>query len=119
MSVEMPPIGKQPVKMPPREVDSVAALLRQRAEVAGVAFDDEVAERLEAYFELLTRWNRTINLTSLPLEPPTAAAIDRLLIEPLTAIPHLSATADIWFDLGSGGGSPAIPLQIARPRQLR
>jgi 16S rRNA (guanine527-N7)-methyltransferase len=105
--------------MPPREVDSVAALLRQRAELAGVAFGEEVAQKLESYFTLLARWNRTINLTSLPLEPPTAAAIDRLLIEPLTAIPLLSASADVWFDLGSGGGSPAIPMQIARARHLR
>jgi len=105
--------------MPPREVDSVAALLRQRAELAGVAFGEEVAQKLEAYFALLTRWNRTINLTSLPLEPPTAAAIDRLLIEPLTCVPLLSASADVWFDLGSGGGSPAIPMQIVRARHLR
>lgn len=103
------------MNIPPREADSIATLLRQRAEFANVSFGEEVARKLEAYFALLTRWNRAINLTSLPLEPPTAAAIDRLLIEPLAAIPLLSGSADVWFDLGSGGGSPAIPMQIARP----
>jgi 16S rRNA (guanine527-N7)-methyltransferase len=71
---------------------------------------------LEAYFRLLTQWNATINLTALPLDAPTDETFDRLLVEPLCAskqIPHDSA--GVWFDLGSGGGSPAIPLKIARP----
>lgn len=106
--------------MPPREAEPVGELIRQRAERADVSLSEDVAQKLESYFGLLTRWNRTINLTSLPLEPPTAAAIDRLLIEPLTAIPLLSPNAAVWFDLGSGGGSPAIPLHIARDaRHLR
>lgn len=103
-----------------REAEAVHVLLQQRAELANVPLQDDVAQKLEAYLELLTRWNRTINLTSLPLEPPTAASVDRLLIEPLSAIPFLSPHVTVWFDLGSGGGSPAIPLQIAHPaRQLK
>jgi 16S rRNA (guanine527-N7)-methyltransferase len=80
---------------------------------------------LEAYFRLLTLWNAKINLTALPLDPPTDEAFDRLLVEPLAAARALHASASpsgssqsplpVWFDLGSGGGSPAIPLKIARP----
>lgn len=71
---------------------------------------------LEAYFELLTHWNTRINLTALPLDPPTDGTFDRLLVEPLAAAKQIPThTASIWFDLGSGGGSPAIPLKIARP----
>jgi 16S rRNA G527 N7-methylase RsmG len=40
---------------------------------------------LEAYFELLTHWNARINLTALPLDPPTDETFDRLLVEPLAA----------------------------------
>jgi 16S rRNA (guanine527-N7)-methyltransferase len=98
-----------------RDGESVRVLLRQRAELAHVPLSDEIAQKLEAYFTLLSRWNRTINLTSLPLEPPTDASIDRLLIEPLRAIPFLAPRPNVWFDLGSGGGSPAIPLQVAHP----
>src|SRR5262249_1392955 len=72
-------------------------------------------EPLKTYFRLLLRWNRTINLTALPLDGPTASTVDRLFIEPLLAaqlMPDLPNRA--WLDLGSGGGSPAIPLFLAR-----
>jgi 16S rRNA (guanine527-N7)-methyltransferase len=72
-------------------------------------------EPLEAYFRLLMHWNATINLTGLPLESPTDETFDRLLIEPLAAARRISDKPGVWFDLGSGGGSPAIPLKIARP----
>jgi 16S rRNA (guanine527-N7)-methyltransferase len=73
-------------------------------------------EPLEAYFRLLTKWNATINLTSLPLEEPTDETFDRLLVEPLCASKQIPMeSASVWFDLGSGGGSPAIPLKMARP----
>ena len=72
-------------------------------------------EPLEAYFRLLTQWNAKINLTALPLEAPTDQTFDRLLVEPLAAARQIPDTSCAWFDLGSGGGSPAIPLKIARP----
>jgi len=73
-------------------------------------------EPLEVYFRLLAQWNAKINLTSLVLEPPTDEAFDRLLVEPLAASKHIPVHASsVWVDLGSGGGSPAIPLKIARP----
>ena len=90
-------------------------LLSERARAAGVAVDSEAIDKLETYFELLSHWNNRINLTSLPLEPPTAGAIDRLFIEPLLAAPLISSNAAVWFDLGSGGGSPAVPLRLVRP----
>jgi len=83
---------------------------------------------LEAYFRLLTQWNAKINLTGLPLDEPTDETFDRLLVEPLAAAPLLvpgqtgqrtgtkpSPGPAIWLDLGSGGGSPAIPILIAKP----
>jgi 16S rRNA (guanine527-N7)-methyltransferase len=70
---------------------------------------------LEAYFRLLTRWNATINLTALPLDAPTDETFDRLLVEPIAATKQIAESPAIWFDLGSGGGSPAIPMKIARP----
>lgn len=76
---------------------------------------------LEEYFNLLTQWNRKVNLTALPLDPPSDQTFDRLFIEPIAAAECLPAAvggmpfAPIWFDLGSGGGSPAIPMKIMRP----
>jgi len=70
---------------------------------------------LEAYFRLLAHWNATINLTSLRLNEPSDEAFDRLLVEPLAAARQIPDASKAWYDLGSGGGSPAIPLKIARP----
>ena len=87
---------------------------RTRRAKAPIALN--MLEPLEAYFRLLTQWNTKINLTALPLHAPTDETFDRLLVEPLGAAKQLrTETPAIWFDLGSGGGSPAIPLKIARP----
>jgi len=91
------------------------AALARRADIAGVPIDDPVADALFRYFALLQRWNKTINLTSLPIDDPTDQALDRLLIEPLTAACQLAPVDGRWFDLGSGGGSPAIPMKLALP----
>jgi 16S rRNA (guanine527-N7)-methyltransferase len=72
-------------------------------------------EQLESYYHLLSRWNRQINLTALSLEPLRDDTVDRLLIEPLAVAVHVPDSRAVWFDLGSGGGSPAIPLKIVRP----
>jgi 16S rRNA (guanine527-N7)-methyltransferase len=68
---------------------------------------------LSAYYELLVRWNRKINLTSID---NVDEAIDRLLLEPVAASRHVPAEANLLMDVGSGGGSPAIPLKLALPR---
>ena len=77
---------------------------------------DDLAERLSLYYELLERWNRKINLTAL--DDPDAA-IDRLLLEPVIAARHLPRLPVIkLMDVGSGGGSPALPLALAAGRSV-
>ena len=95
--------------------------LRARADRAQIEIADVVADALDAYFRLLAKWNGTINLTALPLEPPTDDALDRLFIEPLAAAHYIKnalthVPLPVWFDLGSGGGSPAVPLKIVQPQ---
>lgn len=87
--------------------------LARRAAKAAVFLPDPLAARLTAYYELLSRWNRKINLTAL--DNPDEA-IDRLLLEPLLAAKYLPAAPGTrLMDVGSGGGSPAIPLKLAAP----
>jgi 16S rRNA (guanine527-N7)-methyltransferase len=75
-----------------------------------LTLSDDVVDRLGAYYELLERWNRKINLTAL--DNPDEV-VDRLLLEPLIAARHLPAADPLsLIDVGSGGGSPAIPLTI-------
>jgi 16S rRNA (guanine527-N7)-methyltransferase len=86
--------------------------LRRRARRAGIVLSAESARKIETYFDLLGRWNQKINLTAL--DDPEEA-VDRLLIEPLIASKHLPAADAAVLDIGSGGGSPAIPLKIMAP----
>jgi 16S rRNA (guanine527-N7)-methyltransferase len=94
--------------------DGFLRQLARRASVAGIEISPTLAKQLETYYRLLAHWNDRINLTAYPLDPLTDDATDRLLVEPLAARPLLSR-ASVWFDLGSGGGSPAIPLKLASP----
>lgn len=91
--------------------------LSRRAAKANLFLPEELSNRLIAYFELLSRWNQKINLTSL--DDPDEA-IDRLLLEPVLAtrhLPEIAAGAPVrHMDIGSGGGSPAIPMMLATPR---
>lgn len=89
--------------------------LLRRARLVDISLDQDALDRLEVYFSLLTKWNNTINLTSLPLDTLTNAAVDRLLVEPLAATRYVSDSSLAWVDVGSGGGSPAIPIKILRP----
>jgi len=86
----------------------IADRLAARAATLNLKADDQVLVRLAAYFELLQRWNEKINLTSLG---DTDEAVDRLVMEPLAASLYLPKGVRL-IDIGSGGGSPAIPLAI-------
>lgn len=87
----------------------IADRLSQRSHQAGLQISPQLADKLVVYFDLLDRWNRTINLTALT-DPDEA--IDRLLLEPVAAAPAFPRSPRL-IDLGSGGGSPAIPLALA------
>ena len=68
------------------------------------------------YLSELSRWNQRINLTALPLGFPIPdLAIDKLIVEPLIATTLLPSASRVWVDLGSGGGSPAVPLRTVWP----
>lgn len=82
---------------------------------ANVAIQPAFFAQLHAYFDLLSRWNSRINLTSLRLDSPSDEVLDRLFLEPLGAAKCMPNGTVAWFDIGSGGGSPAIPLKVARP----
>lgn len=89
--------------------------LARRARRAGVGVNPELGVRLETYYRLLATWNRKINLTALNLTELGPDDVDRLLIEPLVAAKHVEPSVRRIIDLGSGGGSPALPLTLAGP----
>ena len=103
------------MRSPSGAAPDIAALVSGAADRIGLVLSSEALSRAGAYIGLLTKWNRRLNLTSLPLEPLTHEAIDRLLIEPFLAAGHIRSSDDRAIDVGSGGGSPAIPMKILAP----
>ena len=89
--------------------------LARRARRAGLTIRPELGAQLEVYYRLLSTWNKKINLTGLNLSEYGPESLDRLLIEPLVAAAHVRPGARTVLDVGSGGGSPAIPLALALP----
>lgn len=87
--------------------------IRRAARRAHVEVEDGLIDRLCVYVELLRRWNERMNLTALD---DRESGLERLVVEPLAAAGHLPATTGRLIDIGSGGGSPAIPMKLAAPR---
>ena len=81
-----------------------------------MALPIELSMQLEAYYRLLATWNVKTNLTGLKLSEASPEALDRLLIEPVVAAKHVPTNTARILDVGSGGGSPAIPLGLSVPR---
>jgi len=73
----------------------------------------ELTPSLNLYLALLERWNRTHALTALPPK----ARREELLLDAASLLPFLAglpAGARV-VDLGTGMGSPAVVLALARP----
>jgi 16S rRNA (guanine527-N7)-methyltransferase len=91
---------------------ATAALVRALAAAWNTPCDDSQTDGLLRYAQSLLRWNAQINLTAarsidvlVGEHFPDAFALARKLEQPARVV-----------DVGSGGGLPAIPLALLRPR---
>lgn len=74
----------------------------------------ETLSRLETYADLLTRWQKTINLVA----PSTLPDLwRRHMLDSAQMLDHAPDHARIWLDLGSGGGFPGLVLAILLTEQ--
>lgn len=92
---------------------STSALFAEvlRTELSGIIeISDAQIQRLFAHYELLVRWNRRLNLTTV-IDLPEAAY--RHYCESLFVGAHI--TGKTVVDIGTGAGFPGIPIAIARP----
>jgi 16S rRNA (guanine527-N7)-methyltransferase len=85
--------------------------IHRRVERHGVELDPSVVAALAVYYDLLQRWNTKVNLTALE---DGEEALDRLIVEPVLAARWLPVSG-LLMDVGSGGGSPAVPLKTCQP----
>ena len=80
---------------------------------ADIPYQREMLEVCEAYFRLLERANKTINLTRI-LDETQAAQMHFFGAMQLLAAAELPQGASV-VDIGTGAGFPGIPLKIMRP----
>lgn len=97
--------------MPPPQ-EEYAALLQSVLSELGLRLDERRIAQLAAYFALLVRWNRRINLTSV--RRPEEIAV-RHFGESLFLVKLLRPETGLLVDVGSGAGFPGLPIRIACP----
>ena len=67
--------------------------------------------KLLGYLTLLSKWNRTYNLTAVREE---GEMVSHHLLDSLAVLPHLD-DIEALADIGSGAGLPGLVLAIAKP----
>ncbi|CNJ91445.1 16S rRNA methyltransferase GidB [Yersinia frederiksenii] len=77
---------------------------------ADIALPDQQKHQLIGYVELLHKWNKAYNLTSVrdPMQMLVRHILDSIVVNP-----HLQGSR--FIDVGTGPGLPGIPLAIVRP----
>ncbi|UXY10923.1 16S rRNA (guanine(527)-N(7))-methyltransferase RsmG [Kosakonia sp. ML.JS2a] len=77
---------------------------------AGISLSDHQQQQLVGYVNLLHKWNKAYNLTSV--RDPNEMLI-RHILDSIVVAPYLQGTR--FIDVGTGPGLPGIPLSIVRP----
>ncbi|WP_158782467.1 16S rRNA (guanine(527)-N(7))-methyltransferase RsmG [Pantoea sp. BAV 3049] len=77
---------------------------------AHISLSDQQINQLVGYVELLHKWNKAYNLTSVrdPEQMLVRHILDSIVVEP-----HLQGSR--FIDVGTGPGLPGVPLAIVRP----
>lgn len=77
---------------------------------AGISLTDHQKNQLVAYVDMLNKWNKAYNLTSV--RDPNEMLI-RHILDSIVVAPFLQG--ERFIDVGTGPGLPGIPLSIVRP----
>ena len=83
----------------------------------GIQLDDEQMNQFLKYYDLLTEWNRFINLTAITdyKEVIQKHFVDSLSIIKAIDIEYLQEDKHL-IDIGTGAGFPGIPIKIVFPK---
>ena len=77
---------------------------------AGISLTDHQKNQLIAYVDMLHKWNKAYNLTSV--RDPNEMLV-RHILDSIVVAPYLKGGR--FIDVGTGPGLPGIPLSIVRP----
>jgi 16S rRNA (guanine527-N7)-methyltransferase len=96
---------------------ALRAQLEEGAQVLGVALSAAQIDQFMAYLDLLQKWNKVYNLTSVrdPQEMLTHHLLDSLSVLP-PLLHQLDGRPARLLDVGSGGGLPGVVIAIAAPQ---
>ncbi|BCL76769.1 ribosomal RNA small subunit methyltransferase G [Jeongeupia sp. HS-3] len=95
------------------QTPKLAVSLSTGLQELGLTLDESQQSLLLAYVALLEKWNKTYSLTAIR-EPERM--VPHHLLDSLAPLAHFKAAAGARIlDVGSGFGTPGIPLAIARP----
>ena len=83
------------------------------SEMCGIKLGDELYKKLDLYAEILTEYNKKINLTAImsPDEMYVKHFLDSMIVCTMLDFPANSTVIDI----GSGAGFPLVPMKLYRP----
>ncbi len=90
-------------------------LLRQGAAALGLSLTDAQCASLQAYADLILKWNKVYNLTALrsPEQVLSHHLLDSLSV--VAPLQRQAPSATRLLDVGSGAGLPGAVIAIMRP----
>lgn len=92
-------------------------ILKEEINKIGIQLDDEQMNQFLKYYDLLTEWNRFMNLTAITdyKEVIQKHFVDSLSIIKVIDIEYLQEDKHL-IDIGTGAGFPGIPIKIVFPK---
>jgi len=90
---------------------SVGPILQDGGAALGIDLAPPQYALLERYVGLVVSWRDRLNLTGVRTEAEAARV---LVVDALACLPYLPDRGTV-VDLGSGSGTPGVPIAVARP----
>lgn len=86
--------------------------LKEKGSELGIEITEDMISKLKKYYELLSEWNKKMNLTAITEEEEV---IEKHFYDCILPLVHLKNEGKL-ADVGSGAGFPGIVFKIIKPK---